>query len=338
MEEVIVPKISVIMPVYNCEAYVKEAIDSILNQTFSDFELIIIDDCSTDSTLSIVKSYGDPRINVVEKEQNTGYTNSLNSAILIAKGKYIARMDGDDISLPERFEKQLEFLEKNSDVILCGTGVEIIGKNQISQYPSNHEMIKIQLCYNASFYHPTIMIRKLVLLENNYNKEFEPAEDYELWTRLVHIGKLANLDEVLLQYRIHQSQTSNVRKQEQENYIFKCQIQMLDRLNISAFFTLHQIKKALNFSVDTSFEEVKTTLQIFDRLFKTNDKLKIFNKDLFEIYIKNKKKFYLRNYLFKSNGKWGANFFRLLRLISFQEIIEVMSPLKRIKKVVKKLI
>ena len=338
MEKVIAPKISVIMPVYNCETYIKEAIDSILNQTFSDFELIIIDDCSTDSTLSIVKSYSDQRINVVEKEQNTGYTNSLNDAILIAKGKYIARMDGDDISLPERFEKQVEFLENNSEIILCGTEVEIIGKNHISKYPSNHEMIKIQLCYNASFYHPTIMIRRLVLLENNYDKKFEPAEDYELWTRLVNIGELANLDEVLLQYRIHQSQTSNIRKLEQENNIFKCQIQMLDKLNISVFFTLHQIKKALNFSVDTSFEEVKTTLQVFDRLLKTNDKLEVFNKDLFEISIKNKKIFYLKNYLFKSNGKWKANMFHLVRLISVQEIIVVMSPLKRIKKVVKKLI
>ena len=338
MEEVIAPKISVIMPVYNCEAYVKEAINSILNQTFSDFELIIIDDCSTDSTLSIVKSYEDSRIKIVEKEQNTGYTNSLNNAILIAKGKYIARMDGDDISMPERFEQQLQFLENNPEIILCGTGVEIIGENRISKYPLNHEMIKIQLCYNASFYHPTIMIRRLVLLENNYNKEFEPAEDYELWTRLVHIGKLANLDEVLLQYRIHQSQTSNVRKQEQENYIFNCQIQMLDRLNISVFFSLHQIKKALNFSVDTSFEEVKTTLQIFDRLLKTNNKLQVFNKDLFEISIENKKIFFLRNYLYKSNRKLIVNFFQLLSLISFSQIIEVISPIKRIKKGIRKLI
>lgn len=332
------PEISVLMPVFNCELYIKDAIESILNQTFSDFELIVIDDCSTDSTLSIIKSYEDSRINLVEKEQNTGLTNSLIQGVLIAKGKYIARMDGDDISLPERFEKQLCFLENNPEIILCGSGVEIIGQNLISKYPSSHDSIKIQLCFNASFYHPTIMARHQILLENNYNENFEPAEDYELWTRLVTVGKVANLDEVLLYYRIHESQTSSVRKKEQENGIFNCQMVMLDKLKITDLFSRDQIRKALYFSKDVTFEEVKTTIKIYDSLLERNSRLQVFNEELFIVSIKNKKKFYLQNYLFGSNENLGINLLKSLQVFSIMEIIAAISPVKRIKKAIKKLI
>lgn len=338
MEEILVPKISVIMPVYNCEMYIRQAVESILNQTFSDFELIIIDDCSTDSTLEIIKSYKDCRINIVEKEQNTGLTNSIIQGVLLAKGEYIARMDGDDISMPGRFKTQLNFLENNPEIILCGSAVEIIGKNFISRYPTTHEMIKIQLCFNASFYHPTIMTRRKVLTTNNYDKGFEPAEDYELWTRLVTIGKLANLDEVLLHYRIHENQTSSMRKQEQESLIFKCQMLMLDKLNISKSFTLAEIKKALNFSSEISFKDVEKTLGIFNQLLDTNDVLQIFDKEKFKEYLKNKKIFYLRNFLFAKDRKWIVNGFKLLKIVSIKEIVVIISPIKRLKKIVKKII
>ena len=115
------PKISVILPVYNSELYIKETIDRVLNQTFSDFELLIIDDCSTDKTVSIIKEYSDERICLIEKEKNSGLINSLNFGISLAKGEYIARMDGDDICLLERFAKQVAFLDKNPTIILCGT-------------------------------------------------------------------------------------------------------------------------------------------------------------------------------------------------------------------------
>lgn len=326
------------MPVYNCELYVKDAVESILNQTFPDFELIIIDDRSTDSTIKIIKSYKDSRIKLIEKEQNTGLTNSLIHGVLIAKGEYIARMDGDDISLPERFQKQVSFLESNPKIILCGSAVEIIGKNYISKYPSNHDMIKIQLCFNASFYHPTIMARRQVLVENNYNKDCEPAEDYELWTRIVTIGELANLDEVLVHYRIHDCQTSSVRREEQERGIFDCQMIMLDKLNISTFFTRVEIKKVLNFSSDISFIDLKTTLKIFEQLLISNYELQIFNSELFEIYIKNKRKFYLRNFLFKSEHKLVQSIFKLLKIISIYEMFEIISPIKKIKKKIKELL
>jgi glycosyltransferase involved in cell wall biosynthesis len=125
------------MPVYNCELYIKEAIYSILNQTFTDYELIIIDDCSTDSTADIIKDYSDSRIIFFEKDSNSGYTNSLNYGLSVAKGEYIARMDGDDISLPTRLEKQVHFLNSNPDIVLCGTSYSIMEQQGVFYMPQN---------------------------------------------------------------------------------------------------------------------------------------------------------------------------------------------------------
>ena len=152
------PRITVLMPVYNCELYIKEAIDSILNQSFSDFEFIIIDDASSDSTVSIIKAYDDPRIQLIVKQQNSGYTNSLNYGLSIAKGEYIARMDGDDISFSERFEKQIAFLDKNPDVVLCGTFFKIIGMDKVIVVPEGHEDIKVAMLKDCSTVPPSISI------------------------------------------------------------------------------------------------------------------------------------------------------------------------------------
>ena len=205
------------MPVYNCELYIREAIDSILNQTFINFEFIIIDDCSADATVSIIKSYQDSRINLIVKPQNSGYTKSLNFGLQIAKGQYIARMDGDDISLPQRFEKQVAFLENNLDVVLCGTQFSIIQSNMVINVPEFHEQIKLELLNENAIAHPSVMIRKAVFenLEIAYNPEKEPAEDYDLWTRLLLKGKLHNLQEPLLKYRVHSQQVSKTRVEKQ---------------------------------------------------------------------------------------------------------------------------
>lgn len=207
------PKVSVLMPVYNCELYIQEAVDSILNQTFKDFEFIIIDDCSTDNTVSIINSFKDSRINLIIKPQNTGYTNSLNYGLSIAKGKYIARMDGDDISLPERFAKQIYFLDNNLDYVLCGTALKVINQEKIIQYPENHIDIKTEFLNQNCIVHPSVMLRKRALDLHNfsYNILKEPAEDYDLWARLSKVSKLYNLPEVLIHYRIHEQQISKTK-------------------------------------------------------------------------------------------------------------------------------
>lgn len=205
------------MPVYNSELYIKEAIESILNQTFSDFELIIIDDASTDKSVEIIQSYTDSRIQLIVKPQNSGYTNSLNHGLTIAKGKYIARMDSDDSSMPTRFEKQIAFLDSNPDYVLCGTNFSILETNEIKILPENHDAIQMQFIANCCMAHPSVMFRKSVFLENNiqYNSEKEPAEDYDLWVRLLQYGKLYNIQDVLLRYRVHNMQTSHLKAAKQ---------------------------------------------------------------------------------------------------------------------------
>ncbi|OMQ09871.1 glycosyltransferase [[Flexibacter] sp. ATCC 35103] len=286
------PKITVLMPVYNCELYVKEAVDSILNQTFSDFEFIIIDDASTDSTVSIIKSYNDPRIQLIEKPQNSGYTNSLNNGLSIAKGEYIARMDGDDISLPERFAKQVAFLDANPGIILCGTLYQIIGKNKISDHPLSHEEIKVKLISGCYIAHPTVMIRKTVLEQNKveYDVKKEPAEDYDLWSRLAFLGELANIGEVLLYYREHLLQTSNLRREKQEKVAQGIKIMMLQKV-------VPDLENASFFPFDFSLpikqkgwaKEFKTKMKLLNLLVQENNKNKIYDSKLFSKFIKEEK-------------------------------------------------
>ena len=329
------PRISVLMPVYNCELYIKEAIESILNQTFSNFELIIIDDCSTDSTLAIIKSYTDPRICLIEKKQNTGYTNSLNTAILVAKGKYIARMDGDDISLPERFQKQYDFLEQNPETVICGTAIKIIDSLEVQRHPSDHHNLKVKLCFSSVFHHPTVMIKGSVLKKNFYNKEFEPAEDYELWTRLAFLGKMSNLDDVLLHYRIHLGQTSSVRKNIQDQNIFKCQMIMLNKFLIENNFTIEQIKSALKIDIVKPKNEIVDNLKLYKYVLEANQESSIVDQNTLKNVLDNKVLFLFRNYLKNNFNSFNAVWF-VIKTRGFSYFIKVVSPIKSIKKQIKK--
>lgn len=228
------PKITVLMPIFNCELYIREAVESILNQRYTDFEFLIIDDASTDATLSIIKSFSDSRITIIEKPINSGYTNSLNSGLKLAKGKYIARMDGDDISYPERFAKQIAFLEANPEVIVCGTTYKIVGNNKSITIPENHEEIKIGLLWGNCIMHPSVMIRKKVLEDYSiqYDTTKEPAEDYDMWVRLLSFGKLHNLQEILLEYRLYGNQVSRKRAEEQKKNDVSAKFQLLHYLSI----------------------------------------------------------------------------------------------------------
>lgn len=226
------PLISVVLPVYNCQDYVLAAINSILEQTFSDFELLVIDDASTDQTPHLIRTLRDPRLQLIEKPQNSGYTDSLNYGISIAKGAYIARMDADDISLSNRFAKQIEFLETHPKAILCGSAYRILGTQQQIFVPEEHQDIKSALLRASCFAHPSVMMRKSALGPFPvYNKAFEPAEDYDLWTRLVVAGELHNLPEVLLEYRVHEQQVSQTRAKKQQAGSVHARLQMLDYLS-----------------------------------------------------------------------------------------------------------
>lgn len=204
------PKISVIMSVHNGGEYLKEAIQSVLNQTCADFEFIIINDGSTDNSLSIINSFQDQRIKLISRE-NKGLVQSLNEGMKLATGEFIARMDADDISLPERFSRQVEFLKKNPDIYLCGTWAKTIDANdkitgEYTYPPLTHDKIKKYLLLHNSFIHPSVMFKKEVINKVGvYNKKYKHIEDYEFWTRVLKNFKTANLPEFLLKYRINQT-------------------------------------------------------------------------------------------------------------------------------------
>jgi len=204
------PAISVLMPVYNAQQYLHEAMDSILKQTFGDFEFLVFDDGSTDKSREIIQSFNDPRIKVFLSEKNTGYASLLNEGLQKAEGKYIARMDADDVSMPDRFQKQFDFLERNPDYVLCGTWFREITEDRVANLPTDNDNIKLKMLCITPFCHPSVMMRAGVLKRNRilYEVDHAPAEDHELWTRLAEYGKLVNLPEVLVDYRVHDNNIS----------------------------------------------------------------------------------------------------------------------------------
>lgn len=206
MDKNIKSEISVLMPVYNGANYLKDAIDSILTQTLSDFEFIIIDDGSTDKSVEIVQSYRDTRIRFYRNEKNTGIALTLNRGIALASGKYVARMDQDDISLPNRLAEQYNFMQKNPEVILSGAFSEKIGLDGthlgIMLVPEDDKSLRTMLLFDSCFIHPlAIFDRVKALSVGGYSAQDHAAEDYGLWVKLAGVGKLANLNKILLKYR-----------------------------------------------------------------------------------------------------------------------------------------
>ncbi|EKO3617653.1 glycosyltransferase [Vibrio metschnikovii] len=210
----LVPKVSVILPVYNAEKFIFDAIESILNQTFSDFELIVINDGSTDRSLNIIKRLvlTDSRVKVINRE-NKGLVFTLNEAISLANGEYIARMDADDICHKERLYKQVEFLDNNPDVDILGTWARVFYEDKTLGYirhPVNHNKMLVRLIFSVCFCHPSVMFRKKIIPNNGelYNLDKNNCEDYALWVNLMNQYKYANLPEVLLDYRYIESSIS----------------------------------------------------------------------------------------------------------------------------------
>lgn len=213
------PKISVLMPVYNSEKYVATAIESILNQTFSDFEFIIINDGSTDNTAKIVQKYArrDSRIKFIDNQINQGLITILNQGLDLCTGEYIARMDGDDISRPERFKLQVDYMDAHPNVGVVGAWVSAFGtKQDIYKYAPVIKLLDL-LIHGCRICHPTAMIRASVLHNNNirYSKRYPCAEDFAFWMSIAHVSELHNLQTVLLDYRYHATNVSIVHHHQQ---------------------------------------------------------------------------------------------------------------------------
>ena len=226
------PTVSVLLPVHNTkEEYLRACIESILQQSFTDFELLIVNDCSTDSHVeSIIKSYTDARINYYVNETNLGISGTRNRLMALAKGKYWAIVDHDDISLPERFQKQVSFLETHPQVGVVSGGIFQYDEHKHKKYPILHaehdKDIKMKLSRECELYHPAAMIRASVIRDNHlcYEEAYSPAEDRVLWYRMLPLTQFYNIQEPLIIYRWHTSNTSKTQQFQMDCAIEKARL------------------------------------------------------------------------------------------------------------------
>jgi len=200
-------KVTVLMTVYNGKDFVAEAIESILGQSFRDFEFLILDNKSTDGTVKIIEQYEDSRIKLICNEENMGQAAALNKGLLLAQGQYIARMDADDVSLPFRLEKQVAFMDANPGVGICGTWVQTMGYDagHVRKYPTGRKNIKGYFLFCTVLAHPSVMLRKEMFQKYDllkYDSSFSPAEDYDLWEKASHFMEIDNIPEILVLYRL----------------------------------------------------------------------------------------------------------------------------------------
>lgn len=248
------PLISVIMSVYNEEKYIDESLKSILNQTVKDFELIIVNDCSTDNTKQIIDELAakDSRIKLIDNEQNMGLTRNLNKALAYARGEYIARMDGDDISMPNRFETQIKYLEEHPDIMLISCNTTTFGeKKLVSDIAGTPEELRCKMLLRPQLAHPGFMMRAKLITEYGfgYDEHFRSAQDYDFAARVTtklygddretdnspkeNYHNIAVTKEVLLQYRAHAGQVSQTPNLKQFGYADEIRQRLLARIDIT---------------------------------------------------------------------------------------------------------
>ncbi|MCK8073694.1 glycosyltransferase [Vibrio sp. 1CM23M] len=208
-------KVSILIPCYNASKYIKGCIDSLLLQSMGDFEIVIVDDGSTDSSLEIIKSYSDKRIKLIDLEKNVGITNALNVGLRYCEGQFIARMDADDIALPYRLSKQVDYLEKHPDYIAVGSSIinfDEFGNESLIPYPeSNMDIISNLFLFERTICHPSVMFRRSIVTNSKleYSKKYIHCEDLYFWYQLSKLGKLHNIQEPLIKYYRHTEQISS---------------------------------------------------------------------------------------------------------------------------------
>lgn len=257
------PPISIIMPVLNAEKYLKTSIESILNQSYTNFEFIILDDASEDNSRKIISSYLDKRIKPVYFEERKGLVYLLNAGIERATGTYLARMDADDESLEKRLERQITLLESSPDIDICSCWVETFtNKNTtgLAKGYSENEFLKLELLYRPGFAHPTVVFRKSIF-DNGLRYKVPYSDDYDVWTRLVHHHKFFKIKEKLFRYRVHEKQFTAEFKPEIKESLLAVQKNFHKRIN------LHLPKNYEILHHDLTFYQYKFTYRYALRLF-----------------------------------------------------------------------
>jgi len=255
------PRVSILMSVYDGEMYLDEAIQSVLNQTFSDFEFIVINDGSTDDTARIIDRYRreDARIRAYEQPHH-GLVAALNRGLELARGEYVARMDADDISVPERVASQVAFMDAHPEVGICGTWIETIGTphGDVLRYPTDDATIRSWMLFESVLAHPSIILRREVLSKAGllYDETCMHAEDYDLWVRAAHYTALSNIPKVLLRYRLHPQQVvhkHDVKKLASAKLVRLAQLERLAIRPTEEELALHQALSTWQFRATPDF-------------------------------------------------------------------------------------
>jgi glycosyltransferase involved in cell wall biosynthesis len=335
--------ISVILPVFDREKYIFSAIESILNQTYKNFELIIIDDASKDNTISIINEFTDSRIYLVKNDVNIGVAASTNIGIKKAKGQYIAKMDSDDIALPSKLEKQISFMEANKKVIVCGCNIEYFGaEKKIIKYKENHEAILANMLITNPFANPTVIIRKNIFNTFKYDESYRYGEDYEFWTRIGWQGELYNLQEVLLLYRVHSKQLSSDVENKRLDVDISLKLTLFHKINYnSEIFTDEFLKKILFSTEKIELQECSLFFKWLNELLKINKKHQVFDQNELVINLEKLKKNFVFD-LFFTNKRKGINYFSKMKILlilpSTEKIFvlekKILEKIKRLFKIV----
>lgn len=298
------PKISVIMPACNAEKYIGEAIESILNQTFKDFEFIIINDGSTDSTKKIIENYKDPRIKLINHDSNKGIYTSRNEGLRIVKGEFIVDFDSDDISLKTRLEEQLDFMVKNSEIALVGSWIELIdidkNKSYIMKYTCDPTVIRWEQIFKNQISNSASFFRRDLLEEVGYfNEKYRYAADFDFWSRIIRKYRVANIPKVLIKQKIHKesitgsAETGKIQREFAKEIIFN---------NINYYINLNKkdfklLSDAVKWAKISSFKNFIKVRKIYKHLFSSYiRKENLDKKDIKKILPDYKRK---RNFMFK---------------------------------------
>lgn len=318
------PLISILMPIYNGEKYLAEAIDSVLSQTYEHWELVLLDDGSSDNSLGIIYSYTDRRIRFAQNEQNLGIVATRNKLFDMAKGVYFAIMDCDDIFYPEKLEKQVAFMEQNLTCGVCGTWARKIAADGKSigtiQPPVEDQYIKINLLFQSSFIHSASLIRKEALGDLRYEKEFPVCVDFNLWERLKSDTFFYNIPEYLVAYRWHNENISTEKGKLQEN---KRNEIIIRQLSSFGDFTKEEEQQVITIGnlLPIANKEMKKLTNVLEKLLETNQRNHIFDTTRFMAFLTYRWIFYcfaMKHYraIFLLKIRWYAPnvFLHLLRL------------------------
>ncbi|MEY4571682.1 MAG: hypothetical protein RLZ10_893 [Bacteroidota bacterium] len=279
--------VSVLLPVFNSEKYLSEAIESILEQSCTDFEFLIINDGSTDRSEEIILSYSDLRIRYIKNESNLKLIKTLNKGIQFCNGKYIVRMDADDISHKNRIQKQVDFMESNPDVGICGSWFEAFGntESRIVQFKETHDEIMTKMLYQCHFCHPSIIIRREIFDDPSmyFDENYLHAEDYDFYLKLSRKWKLHNLQEVFLKYRTHDESVSNKFKSIQIENSLKIKKRFFAELNTHVSKEELEAFEALNYQDYTHVKLESGKIQhILESLWRGNKAEKMITEKYFE--------------------------------------------------------